>query len=267
MVPKPGVARLMDIKQESDVGMGVVYEQFRMNLLLERIIKKYRIKTVLESPIYGMAGLTGINSIALADLGLQVTLADQERYIEKAKMAWKVAKRKAEFVVNEKTHWPFNDQEFDLSYNFAALWHTEHPEKIVDEMTRVSKIVLICMPNRWNPLHQMRRLFGALPKKHHWADEKKVTYSLKKNGYEIVETGLVDIPPWPDTEISIKEFLSKFRLSKGKSWRWSMLDYYMGKKEIKKKVEKYYFIEDSRLPKIIKKCWSHHFYVLAKRVK
>lgn len=256
-----------DIKQESDVGLGVVYEQFRMNMLLERIIKKYKIKTVLESPVYGMAGLTGINSVALADFGLSVTLADKKKHIEKARIAWKTAKRKANFVEIKNEKLPFIDNEFDLAYNFSALWHTKNPEKIISEMTRVSKIVLICMPNKQNPLHQVRRLFGALPKKHSWADEKKVTDSLKNKGYQIIETGLVDIPPWPDTEISLKEMLLKFRLSKGKIWRWSMLDYYLGKKEIKKKIEKYYFIEDSILPIFIKKCWSHHFYVLAKQIK
>ena len=137
----------MDIDKETDVGIGVVYEQFRLNLLLEKIVKKYRIKKVLEAPIYGMAGLTGINSMGWVDLKAGITLADEKQYIEIAKKAWRVAGRNAEFVELKKTKLPFKDKEFDFGYNFAALWHLNQAEEGIAELCRTSKIVMVCMPN------------------------------------------------------------------------------------------------------------------------
>lgn len=242
---------------ESDVGIGVVYEQFRLNRLLERITKEYRIKTALEYPIYGMAGLTGINSMSLTDFDVKVTLADDKRYLEMAKKAWRMVKREAKFVENIK------QLKVDFAYNFAVLWHRDEPEKTIDEMCRVSKIVMICMPNPLNPCFQIRNLLGMLPKQKKWASEKMITEKLKQNGFKIVETGLLDIPPWPDIVVSVKSLLPNF--IKSKKWRWSMLDYYLGEKSIKQKIERLYFIEDSWLPNIIKKLWAHHFYVIAVR--
>ncbi len=249
----------MDLNEESDVGIGVVYEQFRLNKMLRRIIKKYTVKNVLESPIYGMAGLTGINSMALSDIGVVVTLADQKVHIDTAKKAWQKANRKANFI-ELSDHLPFEDNEFDLSYNFAALWHLKEPEKIIEEICRTSQIVLICMPNPWNPLFQVRKFFGVLPKNHHWTDRKSVEQELVKNGFEVAETGVFDIPPWPDVVVSLK---SLFGIKKTKKWRWSMLDYYMGAIETEKKISKYYFLEDSKLPELLKLIWAHHSYIIA----
>jgi hypothetical protein len=254
----------MDIEKDSDVGIGVVYEQFRLNRLLEKIIKKYKIKTVLESPIYGMAGLTGINSMAAVDFDVRVTLADKKDYTEVAKVAWANAKRNAAFLEIKTENLPFKNQEFDFAYNFAALWHLERPGRMIDELCRVSKIVMICMPNPWNPLFQIRNLFGMLPKKQKkWADEKMIIEQLNRNGFKMLESGVVDIPPWPDTVIPVKEVFSWLGFGKGTAWRWSMLDYYTGKKEIEEKIRRYYFLEDSKLPNFIKKFWAHHFYIIA----
>jgi len=250
-----------DIDRESDVGIGVVYEQFRLNLLLGRIVKKYNAKTVLESPIYGMAGLTGINSMVLPEPGVKVTLADCPEHINIAEKAWQRAKRNIDMVQLDGDILPFKNNQFDLAYNFAALWHLDNPEKRIVEMCRVSNLVLICMPNPWNPCFQIRKLFGFLPKQKIWANERKISECLVANGFKIVETGLLDIPPWPDLVVSLKSIIPDSK--KSKSWRWSMLDYYSGNSDMKNKIKKLYFIEDSCLPGFIKKLWAHHFYVVA----
>ena len=47
-------------------GLGVVYERFVLNDYLDQLIDRHGIKTVLEAPLYGMAGVSGINSVSLA---------------------------------------------------------------------------------------------------------------------------------------------------------------------------------------------------------
>ena len=59
-----------------DEGLGVVYERFVLNDYLERLAANYEVQTVLEAPLYGMAGVSGINSVCLARRGCDVTLVD-----------------------------------------------------------------------------------------------------------------------------------------------------------------------------------------------
>ena len=57
-------------------GLGLVYERFVLNDFLLDMRRRHGIERVLEAPLYGMAGVSGINSVALAGAGCQVTLAD-----------------------------------------------------------------------------------------------------------------------------------------------------------------------------------------------
>jgi hypothetical protein len=57
-------------------GLGVVYERFVLNGYLDKLLARYPVKTVLEAPLYGMAGVSGINSVRLAQQGCAVTLVD-----------------------------------------------------------------------------------------------------------------------------------------------------------------------------------------------
>lgn len=253
---------LMDLDAASDVGIGVVYEQFMLNRLLMRIVKQHKVDSVLESPLLGMAGLTGINSMAISDMEVKITLADDDRErLRMVEKAWKTAKRKARFVhVKSFSRLPFGDSEFGLAHNFAALWHLNDPEKAIGEMARVSKMALICMPNPSNPIFQLRKIAGKLPARKEWAGQKRICDALAAHGMRIIETGLLDIPPWPDTVISLKRLIP---MGSGK-WRWSMLDYYCGKNPgLGEKAEGYAFIEDSRLPLAFKGLWAHHRYVIA----
>ncbi len=260
----------MDIEQMTDVGMGVVYEQFMLNRFLERIVKKYRISNALEAPIYGMAGFTGINSIGLARLGVEVSILDTDRErLQMAETAWKIANTKANFSHHSNiAKLPFKDKQFDLVYNFAALWHVEDADKLLDEIARVSNnLVLICMPNSWNPGFQIRNILNKLPEGKKWADTKCIEKKLMDNGMEILESGVIDVPPWPDSEVPIKKILGSIGIRLGeKKWRWSILDYYSGKNpSLKQKAERYAFIENSRLPTAIKRLWAHHIYIMAKK--
>ena len=55
---------------------------------------------------------------------------------------------------------PYGDFQFDLVYSWELLHHIRHPEKVVEEMKRVSrKAVLLCEPNCLNPA---MALFGLI---------------------------------------------------------------------------------------------------------
>ncbi len=60
-------------------GLGLVYERFVLNDFLEDLRRKYSVKSVLEAPLYGMAGVSGINDVILAQNGVDVTMVDDNR--------------------------------------------------------------------------------------------------------------------------------------------------------------------------------------------
>ena len=57
-------------------GLGLVYERFVLNDFLLYLKGQYGFQTVLEAPLFGMAGVSGINSAWLARVKCTITLAD-----------------------------------------------------------------------------------------------------------------------------------------------------------------------------------------------
>jgi hypothetical protein len=51
-------------------GLGLVYERFVLNDFLEQLRQQHAINSVLEAPLYGMAGVSGINDVTLARAGV-----------------------------------------------------------------------------------------------------------------------------------------------------------------------------------------------------
>jgi hypothetical protein len=88
-------------------GLGVVYERFVLNEYLEQLVDEYGIRSVLEAPLYGMAGVSGINSVQLAQRGCDVTLVDclEERLNGVARI-WRELELPAHFVLHQPLIWP-----------------------------------------------------------------------------------------------------------------------------------------------------------------
>ena len=57
-------------------GLGLVYERFVLNDFLDALRVRHGIQSVLEAPLYGMAGVSGINDVILAQNGVGVTMVD-----------------------------------------------------------------------------------------------------------------------------------------------------------------------------------------------
>lgn len=61
---------------DENEGLGSSYERVIINSLLERFTEDYGIESVLEAPLFGFTGLSGINSMNLARAGKSVSLTD-----------------------------------------------------------------------------------------------------------------------------------------------------------------------------------------------
>ncbi len=267
-------------------GLGLVYERFVLNDFLLELKRQYGLETAIEAPLFGMAGVSGINSVALARAGVRVTLLDDhaERLASVARI-WGELDLSAQFVDHgEWEHLPFADDTFDLAWNWAALWHlsdgspdtSERPAALLRELARVSKrIVFVAMPNRRQVGYLLRKYvlerdFVKLVDEG-WADIGRVRRVLEGVGVRIVRQGVLDVPPWPDTVMPAAEVLQRLGIRSrrlegqfsGDSWQWSTMAYYLGQQpDLYDRVMRYAWLDRAPIPWWIKAVWAHHRYVV-----
>ncbi len=255
-------------------GLGLVYERIVLNAFLDTLADRYSIRSAVEAPIYGMAGVSGINSVRLAQRGAAVTLVDCDRErLDGVRRIWDELGLKAELHQNDFTRLPFPNASFDLAWNWAALWHVPSPEPLLRELVRVSRrIIFVAMPNRAQVGYLLRKYFLERDfvrfVDESWADIGRVKQVLQAAGARIIGEGVLDVPPWPDTVMPASQVLSKFgirsRQFEGSNWNWSTMDYYLGKRpELAAQMERYEFLERAPLPWQVKSIWAHHRYVVA----
>ena len=247
---------------------------------MSTIIERFQIKTVLEAPLFGFTGISGINSMHLAKLGCQVTLVDHDtERIAKIKEVWKEIDLPVRLqMVSEYTKLPFSDEEFDLSWNFAALWFVENLESFLQELSRVtSKIILIFVPNCLGIGYLSQKISGKKDLKKYLNESyiipKNIKRVLDRLNWSLIETNFIDCPPWPDIGMHKEKFLKKVGLGyfinhkqpdKSKS-PLTILNYYKGLQPgFQDEMLKYYWFE-KYAPWIIKRFWAHHRYFLFMR--
>jgi SAM-dependent methyltransferase len=269
-----------------DEGLGTVYERLVMNDIFDRLMRTYSIKNVLEVPMYGMTGLHGINSVQFVKNGCNLTIVDNDaQRLEEAERLWGllgVRDRVNLVCVEDFSRLPFEDNSFDLAWNFAALWHLKDAPPLVEEMVRVSSsLILISVQNKTQPGYYLRKylidrdVFSKVWVK--WLKLGETKRVFEGKGVKIEEQGVFDVPPFPDIAMPIGKLLEKLKLRKKanrevqnsdenpakKRWKWDVMGYYMGDDpELRDRIGKYMLIEHSRIPSPVKGLWAHHRYVL-----
>jgi SAM-dependent methyltransferase len=261
-------------------GLGVVYERFILNDYLDKIINQHHVKTVLEAPLYGMAGVSGINSVRLAERGCMVTLVDSNsERLEGVTKIWQTLNLPATFVHHQDfTRLPFDDSNFDMAWEWAGLWYLPNAAALLKELVRVSRnIVFVAMPNNIQVGYLMRKyvidkeFFPTIDEK--WVQMKRIKQTLRAEGVNFIDEGVLDVPPWPDTVMPAAEVLKRLGIKSkkldeqftGEGWTWSTMAYYLGKEpDLRNRVMKYAWLDHARLPWQLKTIWAHHRYVLGK---
>ncbi len=259
-------------------GLGLVYERFVLNDFLLALKDEYRIETVLEAPLFGMAGVSGINSVALAQAGADVTLVDDHGgRLAAVQRIWGELNLPARFV--HHADWgrlPFPDGAFDLAWNWAALWYLDDPAALLEELARVSrKLVFVAMPNRVQVGYLLRKYLLEREFVNYvdeqWADIKRVRRVLEGAGVRIIRQGVLDVPPWPDTVMPAAEVLKRLGIKSqkmedrfsGDAWEWNTMAYYLGQQpDLYDRVMRYAWLDRARLPWRLKAVWAHHRYLL-----
>ncbi len=262
-------------------GLGLVYERFVLNDFLLYLKGQYGFYSVLEAPLFGMAGVSGINSVWLARVKCPITLADDdaERLAGVARI-WDELALPTRFVhVQDWARLPFSDASFDFVWNWAALWRLRDPDSLLAEMVRCSrKLVFVAVPNPVQIGYQFRKHI-AEPEFVNEVDERWTNIGMIRNklvglGVEILAQGVLDTPPWPDTVMPAAELLGRLGIRsqrlrgrfEGQGWRWSTMDYYLGRQpDLYDRVRKYMWLERLDIPWQIKQLWAHHRWVLGRK--
>jgi hypothetical protein len=259
-------------------GLGLVYERFVLNDFLNSLVDRHAIRSVLEAPLYGMAGVSGINSVELARRGAAVTLVDSNRErLDGVRRIWRELGLPVQLHrVHDFAQLPFSDAAFDLAWEWAGLWYLEDAESLIRELVRTSRrLVFVAMPNRIQVGYLMRKylidreFFATVDER--WVQIKEIKHVLRDAGVKIIEEGVLDVPPWPDTVMPAAELLERVGIKSqklqgkfsGDEWVWSTMAYYTGDQpDLYDRVIKYAWLEHAPLPWQIKTVWAHHRYVL-----
>jgi hypothetical protein len=254
-----------------DEGFGTTYERFVLHRYFAWLKGRYEIYSVLEAPSFGMTGVSGINSLWWAWQRAKVTVVDQclER-MEAIQKVWRQVGLAAHLVCQSPASslLPFSDRSFDMSWNFAALWHVKDGGTYLSELARVTKTALfVCVPNQQN-------IFWAL-RPHDASDfdldnirTDWIIPSLAAHGWRLVETGLFDVPPFPDIAMKKEDFLRRMGLGRLAKWMEAkegegicILDYFTGRSPaMERQIMKFGLLE--RSPAWFKRLWAHHRFLL-----
>jgi hypothetical protein len=261
-------------------GLGTTYERFVLHGYFRRIRNRYDVRTVLEAPAFGMTGISGINSMWWAMEGAQVTLVDHSSVrLDAIKKVWQEISLKARLVYDPGTYASllFEDKEFDMSWNFAALHPELKLEVLLRELIRVTrKVIFICVPNRMNPFNRVCSMLKGRGKvvQLRGMDPGTIKRIMRNNGWQVKDKGFLDVPPWPDIamskedlfrKIGLKQYARHLRENITEKSRICILDYYSGRnKKMKREMGRYGFLENS--PNWLKTIWAHHrYFVFAPR--
>lgn len=251
-------------------GLGTTYERFILHRYFEILHGKYAITNVLESPSFGITGLSGINSMWWATRGIAVSVVDyDEERVEFIQRIWRETGFPVSLICQRyDSKFPFKSASYDLSWNFCALENHRNMEMILEEMTRVTrKVIFICTLNKMNLCYWVRnRLHSESGEQLNTLEREKIVSTMEKQNWTLAEKGYFDAPPWPDIAMRKEDLLEKIGLewlvkiiNKDNKQEISILDFYGGKdKVMEEEVLRYSIFED--IPSWAKKYWAHHEY-------
>lgn len=253
-------------------GFGALYRRVMVNRMLVNLMADSPIRSVSEFPL-DPHGACGAGSLILSALGRDVTLVyDNEAVLEGARHLFEGRGFSDVHCARhalDATDLP--DDYFDLSWSFDRLQATVNPVKSLREICRVSKVVLVIIPNARNYgqyAHHLYHLVAGSPCDYvgprHWMRADTVSRAIEDAGLDVLSTGIIDAPWWPG--FPELPFLVRGLLRGGRAKRPNALD---GADEpaiigpLVRRARSNDFIECSRLPRAVKRVFAHNIFVLA----
>jgi len=270
-----------------DTGLGTTYERVAVARLLGKLAERHEITRVLEGPTDGITGISGLNSVPLAQRGasVELVLGDPDE-VAIAERAWEALGLRDRVSIRAADGYSLGvePRSSDLVWNFNSLPMVDSADALLDEMCAASsRFVMLFVSNTWNygfPIHRLHHRAAGEAWTHgniSVMNTGVIAAKLAERGFEIVERLLVDTPWWPDIDSPIEEVAATFlpflkkRVSGSKrlekyTWTVDTLPYFDPERltALLADMEKHFFIENTGFTPL-KILFAHHRGVLARR--
>jgi hypothetical protein len=251
-------------------GKGLDFERYALNKLFHALVRRHGIERVLELPAKGEKAMPSIYSVALAQAGAAVSLVNPE---PKSSWAWEELEYPVETLACESVEQTgLADAGWDLVWNFMFL--SQHPSKeaLLREMVRLSSdYVMFIGVNRFNPgffSHRICHRIFDVPWTHgdvRFMNVFHVRRFFAAHGLEIVKSGVVDCPPYPDS-LGFRDMrLHRMNVDLNKIDWDSNTIHWMKAGAYPPKIRLLYLAEQLPLPWVVKLIYAHLFWVLARK--
>ena len=192
------------MKKEVEV-FGVTYDRYVLLQLHKVLTNDLQLETVIEMPSHGAKAAGSLYSIGFGLAGCDVTLVNAE---QEMMVGWEelgISDRVNAVYERDVYNSGFDENQFDLAWNFVTWTELENPALYLEEMKRISKkYVLLVTCNNFQPGYPWHRLIHKIfgfPWTHgnvaynHMTTVKRM---FKNAGFNIIEYGAIDTPGWPD---------------------------------------------------------------------
>jgi len=251
-------------------GKGLDYERYALNRLFGKLVRTHGIRTVLEIPASGEKAMPSIYSLAFAEAGCEVTLVNPQ---EKSRWAWEELGYPVTYVdCDDLAKTGFDGGSFDLVWNFMALAKHHDPQALLREMARLSRAhVLSIAVNRFNPgffSHRAVHRINHVPWNHgdiRFMSPFFVRRYLDDRGLRVVDRGVVDTPPYPDS-LGFRDMrLHRMKVDLNQIDWDSRTVHWMKRGDYPTKIKLLYLAERLPLPWVVKLVYAHLFWVLARK--
>jgi len=251
-------------------GFGIDYERYALNRLFKKMVRKHPIHQVLEIPAKGEKAMPSLYSVAFGEAGCKVTLVNAE---EKSKPTWEnlglsVAYRHCP----DLNHTALANEAYDLVWNFQYLAKCRHKDALLAEMVRLSRrFIMYIAVNRYNPgfySHRLAHRLFQIPWNHgniNFMNPHYVSKYFSNKNLKIVKTGVVDVPPFPDS-LGIRDTRLHKKHMHLNTLEWeSRTIQWMQSGKYPLLIRLLYLFEMIPLPFRVKLLAAHLFYVLAEK--
>jgi SAM-dependent methyltransferase len=262
--------------RDLDEGIGTAYERVVIDDYLRQLQVDYGIQTVLENPADGVTGVPGLMSLEFARNGGEVWLANpSQRMLDGALAVWRREGllERGHFSRCEVDATQFEDDSFDLVWNYCMFERFRNPAPLVSEMKRVSRrYVMLMTQNVFNFGTVFHKIYHAMEHQpwDHGHDGQMtmsaIRRALREQDLQIVHEGTVDVPPWLDTwDMPLRGELKQLLGHLGAKWEWRIEPTENARNGSIPPSIRFVREVEANLPRWFRLFQAHHLYILARK--
>ncbi len=184
---------------------GVTYDRYVLLQLHGVFRRELGLSRVVEMPSHGAKAAGSLYSIGFGLAGSRVTLVNPEMEMMTGWDELGIRDRVETASGVDVYDSGFDDNTFDMAWNFVTWTELDDSARYLEEMKRISgKYVMVVTCNNFQPgypWHRFLHLIFGFPWNHGQVKLNHITTvrkMFKQAGLTVAEYGAIDTPGWPD---------------------------------------------------------------------